>query len=48
MASFPTAGALLGVIAGELAVEVESLHGFGAELVIQLVSLDIVLLQSRN
>ncbi|MFQ3199920.1 MAG: hypothetical protein ACI9SK_000629 [Zhongshania sp.] len=46
MASFPAAGALLGVIAGELAVE--SLYGFGAELVIQLVSLDILLLQSRN
>jgi hypothetical protein len=48
MASFPTAGALLGVIAGELAVEIESLYGFGAELVIQLVSLEILLLQSRN
>jgi hypothetical protein len=47
-APFPTAGALLGVIAGELEVEAESLYGFGAELVIQLVSLDILLLQSRN
>ncbi|MEX1666105.1 HvfC family RiPP maturation protein [Zhongshania arctica] len=40
----PSVGELLRVIAGELQTEVESLYGFGTELVSQLVSLDILII----
>jgi hypothetical protein len=42
-APFTSAGALLRVIAGELQMEVESVYHFGTELVIQLVSIDILI-----
>jgi hypothetical protein len=43
-APFPSVGELLRVIAEELRTDVESLHGFGTELVTQLVSLDILII----